>query len=67
MDMFESKKCYVLWTISMCTTSLHSKFREIVLWYEYTRMIWMDLYVKNYFALVATLGGRRKVIVSSCR
>ena len=24
--MFKSKYCYVLWTVSMCTTSLHSKF-----------------------------------------
>ena len=40
--MFSSKYYYVLWTVSMCTTSLHSKFCEIVLWYECTMVIWMD-------------------------
>ena len=40
--MFKSKTYYVSWTVSMCTTSLHSKFSKIVLWYESTRIIWMD-------------------------
>ena len=40
--MFESKNYYVLWTISMCTTSFHSKLCKIILWYECTRIIWMD-------------------------
>lgn len=26
----------------MCTTSLHSKLCELVLWYGYTRIMWMD-------------------------
>jgi hypothetical protein len=34
INMFKSKYYYVLWTVSMCTTSLHSKFCKIVLWYE---------------------------------
>ena len=36
------KKYYILWTVSMCTTSLHSRFGKIVLWNEWTRIIWMD-------------------------
>jgi hypothetical protein len=47
---------YVLWTVSMCTTSLHSKLCRIVLWYECTRMIWMNCLFTNYFALVAIPG-----------
>ena len=44
----------MLWTVSMCTTSIHSKFCKIVLWWMYKDT--MDgLSVTNYFALVATL------------
>ena len=42
IDMFKSKTFNVLRTISMCTTSLHSKFCKIVLWNECTRIVWMD-------------------------
>ena len=42
MDMFKSKNYDVSWTVSMCTTSLHSKLYKIVFWYECTRIIWMD-------------------------
>ena len=47
MDMFKSKNYYILWTVSMCTTSLHSKFCKIVLWHECTRLIWMDYLLQN--------------------
>jgi hypothetical protein len=43
---------YVLWTVSMCTTSLHSKFCKIVLWYECTRIIWMDYKFKLFCTTV---------------
>ena len=42
IDMFKSENYYVLWTVSMCTTSLHSKFGKIIVWCEHTRIIWMD-------------------------
>ena len=42
--------------VSMCTTSLHSKFHKIVLWCECTRIIWMDNLLQVYIALVATPG-----------
>ena len=41
-DMFKSKMYYVLWTVSMCTTSFHSKFSRIIFGYEFTWKIWMD-------------------------
>ena len=46
--MLKSKNCYVLWTVSMCTTSLQSKFCKIVLWYERTRIIWMNYLFKLF-------------------
>ena len=51
IDTFKSKNYSVLWTVAMCTTSLHSKFYKIVLWCECTRIIWT-----YYFALVTTPG-----------
>ena len=50
--MFKSIKYYVLWTVSMCTTSLHSKFSGIVLWYECTRIIWMEFCYKLFSTTV---------------
>ena len=42
------KNYYVLWTVSMCTTSLHSKFHNINPWYEYTSIIWMAYLLKLF-------------------
>ena len=57
IGMFKATNYYVLWTVSMCTTSLQSEHCRIVLWYKCTRIIYMDgLYTTKYSALAATPG-----------
>ena len=54
--MFKSKNYYVLWTVSICTTSLHSKFCKIDSLVRMYKNDMDELSVTYYFALVATPG-----------
>ena len=52
--MFKSKNYYVLWTISMYTTTLHSKFCKNCSLISIYKDNMGGLFVTNYFALAAT-------------